>query len=227
MNPFPSTRTLVALGCAGWLFILGCRVADVVAQAGPAPTRAVTRTAPRPTFTAAPPTSPPTDVPAPSSTPPPAVPTRTPAPRIPTRKPPTLAPPPTPVPPPTADPYQGYFYRVARNTCVSSGPNTIIQGTVSERGVKVDGITVRVSAVPGGPPAINDFVTGVDPFDFKHKDPSLQGQYRLGIAEGGYASGNWFVFVINTQGDQMSPNASVHTDDKAGCNIATVDFAFQ
>jgi hypothetical protein len=103
----------------------------------------------------------------------------------------------------------------------------VIVGTVYERGVKANGITVRVSAVPSGPPAISDSITGVDPFDSNHKDPGLQGQYRLGLAEGGYVSGNWSVFVINNLGEQMSQNASVHTDEKSGCNLVTVDFAYQ
>ena len=100
----------------------------------------------------------------------------------------------------------------------------MILGAVYERGVKVNGITVRVAAVPSGP-SIIDFVTGVDPYDPNHKDASLQGQYRLGLAEGGYLPGNWSVFIVNALSDQMSPNASVHTDGKSGCNIATVDFS--
>jgi hypothetical protein len=222
--------TLFALGGIAWLVLLGCRVGNEIAQVDATPTRTPVRATVRPTFTAAPPTLPPTDVPPlpPTIAPPQVIPTRRVAPRpAPTRT-ATAAPPPTPAPPPTADPYQGYFYRISKSTCVSSpGPNTVIVGTVYERGVKVNGITVRVSAVPSGPPSISDFVTGVDPFDSKHQDASLQGQYRLGLAEGGYLEGNWSVFVINSLGDQMSPNASLHTDGKSGCNLATVDFAYQ
>ena len=221
LKRFPVLFRWLAFGGIVWLILLGCRTAQFVAKAGATPTRAATRTLPRPTFTPVPPTLPPTQPPPP--TPKPAAPTRAPAPRpAPTSIPTATVPPP---PPPTADPYQGYFYRVSENTCVSSpGPNTVIVGTVYERGVKANGLTVRVAAVPSGP-SIIDFVTGVDPYDPNHKDPSLQGQYRLGLAEGGYLEGNWSVFIVNTLGDQMSPNASVHTDAKSGCNIATVNFS--
>jgi len=84
-----------------------------------------------------------------------------------------------------------------------------------------------VSYIPGGEAILPDFTTGVDPNDPNHRDDSLQGQYRFGLQEGGFRAGNWYVFIINNLGTQMSPNGNVQTDDKPGCNIATVDFSHQ
>lgn len=76
----------------------------------------------------------------------------------------------------------------------------------------------------GGDPAIDDFVTGVDPSDYKHNDPSLKGKYRLGIFEGQQNAGNWWVWIINDKGDRMSPGAFFNTHDGPGCNTAFIDF---
>lgn len=131
---------------------------------------------------------------------------------------------PTPVPPPpTADPYQGFYYRILRNTCTTAG-NTRIEGMVYNNGTPQNGVTVRVSYAKGGPPVINDFVTGTDPTDYKHVDPSLQGKYRPGLYEGQQNAGNWFVFIINSSSEPQSPSAFVNTHDGPGCNTATVDF---
>ncbi len=71
---------------------------------------------------------------------------------------------------------------------------------------------------------IDDFTTGVDPSDHAHQDPSLQGKYRLGIAEGQQIDGNWWVFVVNNKGEQISVGAYFKTHDGPGCNTALIDF---
>jgi hypothetical protein len=77
---------------------------------------------------------------------------------------------------------------------------------------------------PGGSPAINDFITGVDPNDPKRQDDANRGKYRLALYEGQQKAGNWYVFVLNNLGDVLSTIANVQTTDGPGCNTATVDF---
>lgn len=83
---------------------------------------------------------------------------------------------------------------------------------------------MRVSYESGGAPVIADFVTGVDPSDYKHHDPALQGKYQLGIAEGQQLDGHWWVFIIDGAGNLLSAGAYIKTQDGPGCNVATVDF---
>jgi hypothetical protein len=126
-------------------------------------------------------------------------------------------------PPPTPDPYAGYYYKPVNKGCVTA-PNTRIQGTVYENGQKKNGVTVRVSDREGGGPSISDFVTGTDPSDYKHINPSLQGQYRLALYEGQQNAGNWWVFIVDEGGNLLSPGVLVTTQDGPGCNTATIDF---
>jgi hypothetical protein len=221
----PSTLTLVAYASITLLIVLGCRTADLIAQGGATPTRTAIRATVRPTFTTVPPTEPPTDVPPLTALP--VVPTRAPAPRIVPTRVPTPAKSATPAPPPpTPDPYAGYYYKPVNKGCVTA-PNTRIQGTVIENGQKKNGVLVRVSDREGGGPSIDDFTTGVDPSDYKHQDPSLQGQYRLALYEGQKNAGNWWVFIIDSAGNLLSPGVLVTTQDIGGCNTATVDFVHQ
>lgn len=217
----PYSRKLYVALVLGFA-LLACRVSDVfVAQGGPTPTRTPTR--PRPTFTLFAQLIPdtPTNTPLPTQPPPtPRPPTAT---RPPTRV-PTATKVPTPAPlPPTPDPYAGYYYRPVNKGCVTAG-NTRIQGTVFENGSKRNGVRVRVSLSEGGDPVIDDFITGVDPSDYKHNDPSLQGQYRLGLFEGQQNAGNWWVFILDEAGGRISPGVYVNTQDGGGCNTATIDF---
>jgi hypothetical protein len=105
------------------------------------------------------------------------------------------------------------------------GGNTRIVGTVYDRGDKVNGLRIRVSAVPGGPPAIDDVISGTYHHDPKRVDSAIQGQYTLALYEGQQKSGNWFVFIINNTGDVLSEMGNVQTTEGPGCNIATIDFA--
>jgi hypothetical protein len=86
-------------------------------------------------------------------------------------------------------------------------------------------IWVRVSSSPHGPKSIEDTLTGYNPADYKREDPSFRGKYRLGIAEGAQIEGNWFVFIINDNGEPMSRPIMISTTKGAGCNTGTVDFA--
>ncbi len=209
-----------------WLLLLGCRTTDffAIARVNATPTRTVTRTV-RPTFSPVPPTQSPLPTLMPAPLPAVALPSAT---RAPTARPvatPKPAPSASPVPPPTADLYQGYYYRVAKNVCTTA-PNTRAEGTVFNNGIPQNGVRVRVSGDGlGGGPAVNDFVTGVDPSDYKHIDPSLQGKYRLGIFEGQQNAGNWWVWVVNENGDRISMGAFFNTHDGPGCNTAYIDFA--
>lgn len=220
----PTHRTshsvLVALLCFA---LLACRVSDVFIAQGSTPTTR-TPTRPRPTFTLY---AQVVEQETPTSPPPPTIPPP-PPPRPPTARPPTRVPTParspTPAPlPPTPDPYAGYYYKPVNKGCVTAG-NTRIQGTVIENGGKKNGVRVRVSLSEGGDPVIDDFITGVDPADYKHIDPSLQGQYRLGLFEGQQNAGNWWVFILDAGGNRISPGVYVNTQDGGGCNTATIDF---
>ncbi len=204
------------LQASAFIFLaLACRTSDLIDGTAPAPD--VAAPAPvRPTFTPAQTVAAKS---APTATRPRAQATR------PATAPPTftLAPPPTqpPAPPPTP---AGPFYKITGKSCGQGGDTRII-GTVYENGVKANGVRMRVSAVSEGPPAINDFYTGVDPNDPKRRDDALQGQYRLALYEGQRKAGNWFVFILNRLGEVQSEIGNVQTTDGPGCNIATIDFA--
>ncbi|MBI5304360.1 MAG: hypothetical protein HY868_19660 [Chloroflexi bacterium] len=214
-------RWWIVLGGLIWFALFGCQTLELVAQAEPTPTE----TRPRATFTRPAPTLVPTPVPPPTQPPPPP-PSPRPTTRPPTARPPTarLAPPTAVPPPPTPDLDAGYFYRVTRIVCVASD-NTRVEGTVSDNKALQNGIVIRVSGSPHGPPAVDDATTGINPADYKRADPTFQGKYRLGLSEGQHIEGNWFVFVINSAGEPMSRNANVQTTSTAGCNTATIDFA--
>ncbi|MCL4489516.1 MAG: hypothetical protein M1570_15515 [Chloroflexi bacterium] len=228
----PLFPRVLALVCLTGIVMLGCRTADMIAVAMATPTRTATRvpllrpTQPRTaTFTPSPTAPFPTITALPTITP--FIPTVFVPPPAPTRPPVVAAtrfmPPPTPVPPPpTPDPQAGYYYHYQIGPCVSD-VNTRIQGTVYDDGKPVNGITVRVTGDPDGPP-ITEMMSGVDPTDPKHKNPALTGKYRLGIDEGGHMAGYWYVFIVSTDGVAETAKAVVHTDEGPGCNIATVDW---
>jgi hypothetical protein len=216
-----------------WLALLGCQITNELTQltqAKAVPTSTRTRTPTtlitHPTFTPIPPTLeiPPTVaqpiIPPTNPPPPPPSPTRTTAPRpAPTRA-PVIAPP----SPPTPDLFQGYFYRVLKNNCVSAD-NTRIEGTVFNNGVPQSGVRVRLSSGKYDVPVIDDFITGTDPADAKHIAPEWAGRYRLSPAEGQRMDGNWWVFIIDNKETPLSVAAYIKTHDAPGCNTATVDFA--
>ncbi len=195
------------------LLSLACRTTDLFATNRGEP--AIESAAARPTFTPAAKIATPTATR--TATRPRATATRQPP------APPTVIPAPTlpPQPPPTP---QGPYYRITGNSC-ATGPNTRIIGTVIENGNKVNGVRVRLSGAAPGPPAIDDSITGKDPTDPRRVDAAIAGQYRLAPAEGQQREGNWFVFIVNDNGDVISGIANVQTSKGPGCNIGTVDFA--
>ena len=211
---------LVLLACLAALTILGCQVGNLIARANPTATKTAAPTV-RATFTRVPPTQPPSPTLAPTPLPPPtarptATRTRTPVPK-------PAVPPPPPPPSATPDLFGGYYYRPVFKGCVAA-PNTRIEGTVTDNGVKKNGVIVRLSHAEHAEPLINDFVTGTDPSDYKHKAPEWEGRYRLGIAEGQRIDGNWWVFIIDENGNPLSKGYYIKTHDDPGCNTATVDF---
>lgn len=218
-----------------WFVLLGCRTGDLVAQYQSnqaTATRTVARASAtaRPTFTPLPPTislpSLPTIAPAPTNAPLSLVP----APTLPPTATRTRAVQPTARPKaqpaaPTADLYQGYYYRITKNVCVTA-PNTRAEGTVLNNGVPENGVIVRIANGNGGDPVIDDYVTGIDPqSNKKYTSPEWTGKYRLGVAEGQQMAGNWWVFIVNNKGEQISVGAYFNTHDSNGCNTAFIDFA--
>ena len=215
---------LILAALLAWFVILGCRTTDLIALANPS---ATSTSAPivRPTFTRVPPTVPPPP-PQPTSIPPPtAPPTRAPTLRPPPTHVPTPKPAVPPPPQPTADLFGSYPYRPVFKGCVAA-PNTRIEGTVYENGLKKNGVIVRLSESDGGPkfPDLDDFVTGTDPSDNKHACPACEGMYRISPAEGQMVDGNWWVFIIDGSGAPLSKGFFVHTQEGPGCNTGTVDF---
>lgn len=199
-----------------FLIALACRTSDLIATGTGDPNRAAVAPTVRPTFTPAPspqPTSRAT-----------AARTRTPASRAATA-PPTAIPqptlPPAPPPPPVAS---GPYFKISKSSCAEGG-NTRVIGTVYDGGNKVNGLRVRVSDRAGGGPAIADAETGRDAKNPNRVDSSLQGQYLLALYEGKQSKGNWYVFIINNNGDLLSEAGFIQTSEGPGCNIGTVDFS--
>jgi hypothetical protein len=221
---FSRARQLILIAVLGWFVILGCRTTDLIARVNPTATATTTAASTaRPTFTRVPPTEPP---PSPTLAPPPTIPpTHIPTPRLPPTRAPTSKPAPPPPAPPTPNPCAGYYYCPVFKGCVAAS-NTRIQGTVYDGGVKRNGVIVRLSESDGGPkwPDLDDFVTGVDPTDYHHQCPECEGMYRISPAEGQMISGNYWVFIIDSNGTPQSKGLFVHTQDGPGCNTATVDF---
>jgi hypothetical protein len=225
MKPFAHVHKLILLAALGWLVILGCQTTDLVARVNPGATNTTAPTV-RATFTRVPPTEPPPPPPPPTAIPPPVVqPTRPPTPRpTPTRVPTPKPAAPTPVPP-TPDLFGGFYYRPVNKGCSSSAsPNTRIEGTVYDGGIKKNGVTIRLSHGEHLDRLLPDFITGVDPNDPNHRAPEREGMYRLSPAEGGYMEGNWWVFIIDSNGNPQSKGQYIKTHDGPGCNIAIVDF---
>lgn len=223
MQKFSQSQKLTLLGILAALVILGCQTGNLIARANPTVTKTAAPTV-RATFTRVPPTQPPPPIIAPPPTPlppptarPTATRTRTP---IPKPAAPVVAPPSA-----TPDLFGGYYYRPVFKGCsTSTSPNTRIEGTVYENGVKKNGVRVRLSHGEHLDPLIPDFVTGVNPNDHKHIAPEREGMYRLSPAEGGYMDGNWWVFVIAPDGTPLSKGQYIKTHGGPGCNIAIVDF---
>ncbi len=131
----------------------------------------------------------------------------------------------TPVPPPspTRCPQE---YCVTKATCVPDG-NTRAIGTVDENGVPKNGVRVRVSYADGGAPAAADFISGHDPINRDRLDPAHPGYYQVGIMEGAAFDGNWWVFLVDDKGEEISEGRwfkTVNVTTSDSCNVGVTDF---
>ncbi len=195
-----------------------------------------TPTTARPARTPVPPTAviiiqvAPTEIPPPTFTP---LPTDTPEPTstpIPTDTPtftPTLTPTPTNTYTPTRIPtHCPQEYCVIMQRC-EPGENTRAVGTIYENDRPKNGVRVRVSYAMGGPPVIPDFVSGNNPYSPNAPDPQHPGYYQLGLLEGGALAGNWWVFVVNDDGDVLSEGRLFNTQGErtaSSCQVGVTDF---
>jgi len=133
---------------------------------------------------------------------------------------PTPIPQPTPTPAPQPTPTPAYYYRVAYTACIHSG-DTFIEGTVYEGQNRVNGVKVRLSYAPDGPPVVNDYVTGTD--------PSKPGMFTHILMPHAPRPGTWCVWVVDNNGNRISEVGCVTTnnlgpDDPNACWRGVVDF---
>lgn len=115
---------------------------------------------------------------------------------------------------------------MTKATCVPDS-NTRAIGTVYENGVPKNGVRVRVSFADGGAPAAAEFISGHDPINRDKLDPAHPGYYQIGIAEGAAFDGNWWVFLVDDHGEEISEGrwfktTNVTTSDS--CNVGVTDF---
>lgn len=211
--------TWMLLFCVAALAVtLACSISGVplVSQAEPTATRRATRVA-RATFTPRPAATE-TDIPAPTDepteVPPTDEPTEEPATDVPTRRPVTVAPkatnpPPPPAatepPPPTTNPYK---YQASIVSCTHAG-NAYIKGKVyadKTRTSGLAGIKVIMSDAPDG--LVLDSVT-----------TTVDGTYTFTRSGDGPNPGNWYLWVVKSDGSRNSTVSSVipldlgHNDD--------------
>ncbi len=127
-------------------------------------------------------------------------------------------------PTPTRCPYK---YCVKLVDCWP-GNNTRAIGTVYENGVPKSGVRVRVSYSDGGPPVVDDFITGRNPISPNFSDPNHPGYYQIGIREGSAYDGNWWVFLIDEKERQISEGRFFKTTDvvtSSSCQVGITDFS--
>ncbi len=223
-------RLGVLLLCAVSFLLLACRLEASFTD--PTPSPEATRVSRRPTFTPLPPdtdtpqataTAQPSATPEPTDVPPTAVPTRRPA----TRVPPTTTPPPPP-PPPTATsvPLTNtpvptatvvFSYQPSDKSCTSddSATKDTVHGTITANGKGAAGQRVRGSFGPGGQPiSENDATSGPN------------GGYTVTfICNGGACNGDWWVWIVDAQGRQISPYVKFTFNDS--CRKGTLNFQKQ
>ncbi len=137
---------------------------------------------------------------------------------------PTQTPTITPTPGPTACPKD---YCVIASSC-RPDTNTRAIGTVYDKGGPVNGVRVRVSYADGGPPIVNDFISGHNPISPQELDPAHPGYYQIGIAEGQPVDGNWWVFLVDDKGKEISvgrwfKTTAVTTGNS--CQVGVTDFS--
>lgn len=204
--------------------------AEVIAPPPPTLTPLPTAT-PQPTATPLPTNTPrPTDTPTATNTPlptPTPVPTDTPLPTATSTPTSTNTPLPTATFTPTRVPtHCPKEYCIIAQRC-EPGDNTRAVGTIYENDRPKNGVRVRVSYAPGGPPVIPDFISGNDPNNPSFADPFHPGYYQLGLLEGGALAGNWWVFVINDKEEVLSETRLFNTQGQVtatSCQVGITDF---
>ncbi len=164
----------------------------------------------------------PTDTTVPSSTPRPTARPATPRPPAPPPGPKPTRVPPTAVPPPPSPLFRFATYKQG---CFHSG-QTFVEGTVyldSSGGSTKNGAHVRLSYAPGGPAVVNDDISG--------SHGGRAGYYILFINASGPKAGNWFVWLVDTNGNALSdPQAgnfstnNLGSGNPAACWRQVVDF---
>ena len=86
---------------------------------------------------------------------------------------------------------------------------------------------MRVSYAYRGAPDVSDFISGHDPNNPSVLDPNHPGYYQLGISEGSALAGNWWVFIVDGDGDAVSEGRLFNTQDQetsTSCQIGITDF---
>ncbi len=138
---------------------------------------------------------------------------------------PTPTPRPTPTPaPPTPTPAPRYEYNVAVvQKCEPNAGVTYVNGTVYRNHQPVDGVLVVFSYAPDGPFVVPPMPTGPHPGypNWNH------GYYSHIIDAHGARGGDWYFWIVDSNGKRISKIAHVHTDSTAGpgkCQQAVVDF---
>jgi hypothetical protein len=126
---------------------------------------------------------------------------------------PTFTPTVTPTSTPTSTPTPALRFRLADVVgCAPDDRSTRVEGTLYWNSVPADGYAVVFSWQPDGVWSSNPVVSG----------PNPSGTYTHFI---GVAVGDWWVWIVDEQGQRISPMGAFSTDGPGGvCNVATVDF---
>lgn len=107
------------------------------------------------------------------------------------------------------------------------GENTRAVGTIYENDIPKNGVRVRVSYAMGGPPILPDFISGNDPNNPNAADPNRPGYYQHGLLEGGQLAGNWWVFIVDEEGEVLSEGRLFNTQGQmtaTSCQVGITDF---
>ncbi|MCB0070248.1 MAG: SH3 domain-containing protein [Caldilineaceae bacterium] len=140
--------------------------------------------------------------------------------------PPTAVPPtPTPVPPPAAPaepPKPQYKFNItAVSKCAPQEAGTWFEGRTYVGGQPSNGYRVVFSYAPDGPPVTEPMISGPHP----GYEGWNTGYYSHIISAAGPRAGNWFVWVVDEQGQRISEIANWQSKGPGGdCNQASVDF---
>lgn len=142
--------------------------------------------------------------------------------------PPTAVPPtPTPVPPPVEQappepPKPQYKFNItAVSKCAPQEAGTWFEGRTYIGGQPSNGHRVVFSYAPDGPPVTEPMISG----PHAGYEGWNAGYYSHIISAAGPRPGNWFVWVVDEQGNRISEMANWQSTGPGGnCNQASVDF---